>query len=586
MLVILAVSDLKRSVAFWRAAFGWRPRVEVPVYVELVMPGGTLGLYQREAFTRNTGEGAAGPPVAGTTSTELYVRVVEPLATAARLEAAGARCLSPLALRPWGEEAAYYADPDGNVVVVGRALPGPAPLDPDAETLDRWLQASSAWVLDHLAELAAAPASGTTTGAASPPITEEPAGDLVDLLPGLARAAEVGLRPNGAGYLAYIPGGGLPAAAIADLLADVANRYTGLAATAPALTRLEADVLRWLATEFGYGPEARGILTSGGALANFAAVVTARHTKLGAGGDWRDAIVYTSAQVHHTVVRGVRLAGIPEANVRALPVDDRLRMRVDALEAAIEADRGRRPFLVVASAGTTNTGAIDPLHALADVCAREGLWLHVDGAYGGAFVLSPEGRRRLDGIARADSIAFDPHKGMFLPYGTGCLLVREGRRLAEAHHGDAPYLQDIDGDDATPSPTAYGPELSRPFRGLRVWLPLMLHGARAFREALTEKLELTELAHQGFASLGLDIVDPPQLSVLAFRLPRARDEAVEQWDARNEALLHAINARGRVWLSSTRLDGRYVLRVCVLSFRTHRPTIDALVEDVRAAISA
>jgi aromatic-L-amino-acid decarboxylase len=591
MLVILAVSDLQRSVAFWRGVFGWKPRVEVPVYVELAVPGGSLGLYQRAAFGRNTGEAAAEGPASGTTSTEVYVRAPDLPAAIARLEAAGAPCLSPLAPRGWGDEAAYYADPDGNVVVVARSLAGAPPLDPGAETLDRWLQDASAWVLDHLDRVADAPSAGVTGEEAeriaqdvSVPIAEEPLGDLAAILPRFGRAVEAGLRPNGPGYVAYVPGGGLPAVAIADLLADVANRFTGIAATSPALVRLEADVLRWLAAEIGYGPEARGLLTSGGSLANFGAVVTARHAKLGEGGDWRDAVVYASSQVHHTVVRGVRLAGIPESNVRAVPVDDRLRMRVDALEEAIAQDRGKRPFLVVASAGTTNTGAIDPLHAIADVCAREGLWMHVDGAYGGAFVLCDEGKRRLDGIGRADSVAIDPHKGMFLPYGTGCLLVKDGRRLAEAHHGEAAYLQDIDDDGATPSPTAYGPELSRPYRGLRLWLPLVLHGARAFREALAEKLALAEVAHAGLAALGLAILDPPQLSVVAFRLPRGPGEADAAWDARNEALLHAINARGRVWLSSTRIGGRFVLRVCVLSFRTHRPTIDALLEDVRASL--
>jgi len=464
-------------------------------------------------------------------------------------------------------------------------------LDPDRDTLEGWLDDAKRFVLAHLDGLATARSSGALGAEArqiavdvSAPIGEEPLGDLATVLGRLDRAVEASLRPNGPGYLAYIPGGGLPATAIADLIADVTNRFTGLAATAPALVRLEADVLRWLAAEFGYGPGARGLFTSGGSLANFAAVVTARHDRLGEGGDWRDAMVYASDQVHHTVVRDVRLAGIPEANVRRIPTDDRLRMRVDALDAALAADRGRKPFLVVASAGTTNTGAIDPLHAIADRCAANGLWLHADGAYGGAFVLCEEGRRRLDGLARADSIAFDPHKGMFLPYGTGCLLVRDGERLAAAHHGHAAYLQDVDAGDDTPSPTAYGPELSRPYRGLRLWLPLMLHGARAFREALTEKLVLAAVAAQGLAALGLDVIDPPQLSVVAFRLPAGPGETDDAWDARNEALLHAINARGRVWLSSTRLGGRFVLRVCVLSFRTHLPTVDALLEDVAAAL--
>jgi aromatic-L-amino-acid/L-tryptophan decarboxylase len=221
---------------------------------------------------------------------------------------------------------------------------------------------------------------------------------------------------------------------------------------------------------------------------------------------------------------------------------------------------------------------------------RHGLWLHVDGAYGGAFVLCPEGRTLLAGIERAHSITFDPHKGMFLPYGTGVLLVKDGAALRRAHQDDAHYLQDLgESAGADLSPAACGPELSRPFRGLRLWLPLMLHGARAFREALSEKLALARAAHDGLGRLaGLEIVDPPQLSTVAFRVRRRSGETLDAWNARSEALLEAINARGHVWLSSTLLDTAegpaFTLRACVLSFRTHADRIDALVADAALAL--
>ena len=434
----------------------------------------------------------------------------------------------------------------------------------------------------------------------SAPIPELPLdGGIERVLRILARAVDASLNTAGPGYLAYIPAGGLYATALADLLSNCVNRYTGLAAAAPALVRLESDVLGWLAAAFGYGPAARGLFTPGGSLANFSAVVTARHTHFGDQGDFRAAVAYTSTQVHHSVRKSVRLAGIPPQNLRAVPVAADFRMDAGALAAALRADRqiGLRPFLVVASAGTTNTGAVDPLLELADLCAAEGLWLHVDAAYGGAFVLCEKGQQRLAGIERADSITFDPHKGMFLPYGTGCLLVRDGEQLRRAHAAEADYLQDFDALDRAgepPSPAEYGPELSRDYRGLRLWLPLMLHGARAFRDALTEKLALTERLHAGLQALvaggaPLEIVAAPQLTVVAFRLRRRPGESLVTWNARSAALLQAINARRRVYLSSTALpvvDGpAFTLRACVLSFRTHARHVEACVEDVEHALS-
>lgn len=408
-------------------------------------------------------------------------------------------------------------------------------------------------------------------------------------------ASRVALNTTGGGYMAYVPGGGLFPAAMADLLADVFNRFTGLAGAAPAFVRFEADILRWLATEFGYGDAARGLFTSGGSQANLSALIAARHARFDDSGDYRRATVYTSAQAHHSIAKSVRLAGLPTSAMRVIAVDDDLRMSPEDLDRAIRQDLadGLEPMAVVAAAGTTNTGAIDPLHALADVAAEHAVWLHIDGAYGGAFVLCPEGRALLSGIERADSITFDPHKGMFLPYGTGCLLVKDGRTLLAAHGADASYLQDFDTfgrGGEPPSPADHGPELSRPYRGLRLWLPLMLCGAAAFREALSEKLALARTFHDGLASAEahIEILHPPQLSAVAFRLPRRPDESLAAWDARNAAWLAATNARQRIHLSSTRLpvaDGdAYTLRICVLSFRTHAEHVTACLEDLISTI--
>lgn len=429
------------------------------------------------------------------------------------------------------------------------------------------------------------------------PIGEAPlAGGAEAMVAHLDRAVATTLPTPGAGYLAYVPGGGLYAAALADFVSGCLNRYTGLAMAAPGLCRLEADVLRWLAAQFGYDDGARGLLTTGGSLANFGAIVAARFDRLGDDGRLDLACAYTATQIHHSVAKSLSLSGIPRSNLRKIEVDARQRIRPDALLERVRSDRaaGSRPFLVVASAGSTNTGAIDPLHELADLCAAEGLWLHVDGAYGGAFVLCEEGKRRLAGIERADSVSFDPHKGMFLPYGTGCLLVREGHKLRRAHHLDADYLQDFEDarrDALLPNPTEYGPELTRGYRGLRLWMALQLHGAAAFREALAEKLALAETFHDALVERfpdDIEVVDAPQLSVVPFRVRRAPGESLERWNHRNRALMREINARGRVFLSSTKLpvdDGMaFTNRICVLSFRTHRDHIDACLDDLGAAL--
>jgi aromatic-L-amino-acid/L-tryptophan decarboxylase len=472
-------------------------------------------------------------------------------------------------------------------------------LEPDAATRSAWMQAVSDHVLELLQTIPLRPAAGRT-GAAADKLAAQHRAVIGDkpIDGGIARALELiggsmdaALETAGPGYLAYVPGGGLYAAGLADLIADVGNRFTGYAMAAPGWVRLEQDVLDWLLREFGYDdPGARGLLTTGSSMANFTALVTARHHHFGDCGDYSRAIVYTSTQAHHSIAKAVRMVGVPVANLRAVAVDELFRMDVEDLRRQIEADRhrGLRPFCVIAAAGTTNTGAVDPLGEIAGLCRREDLWLHVDGAYGGAFVLTASGRSRLRGIGEADSICFDPHKGMFLPYGTGCLLVRDGSRLAAAHMGDADYLRDFSGS-STPSPAHLGPELSRPFRGLRLWLPLMLHGARAFRDALEEKLALAQLCVEGLdrrvaAGKGIEIVARPQLSTVAFRLRRLPGESLEEWNGRNVRLLERINARNRAYLSSTLLpveDGVAVtLRVCVMSFRTHRERIEALLEDL------
>ena len=390
----------------------------------------------------------------------------------------------------------------------------------------------------------------------------------------------------GPGYLAYIPGGGLYAAALADLVANTANRYTGLRAAAPALVQLEANALDWLRTWMGMPDTTRGLFTTGGSTATFNAVVCARERHLGP--DIRRGVVYTSDQAHHSVVKAARLAGIAADRVRLIPTDDTYRMQMEALGAAIDDDMnaGLLPFLVVSSAGTTNTGAVDPMGPIADLCAARGLWHHADGAYGAFFALTDEGRTLMPGLDRVDSLTLDPHKGLFLPYGTGALLVRDGRALRASHGATAGYLPQDQATADLYDPSQYGPDLSRGFPGLRVWLSVVLHGVAAFRDALTEKRALALDAHQRIAALpGMVIDAPPQLSLFAWHMtwPGA---SLAQENTATEQLVHETTRRGRVMISGCWNRGRYLARVCVLSFRTHQRQIDALVEDVRMSAVA
>lgn len=405
---------------------------------------------------------------------------------------------------------------------------------------------------------------------------------LLDLL--FKELIPKGYNTAGPGYLAYIPGGGLFHSAVADLISDSVNRYVGVWIAAPGLAQLEGNVIRWFSSIVGYPEEARGILTTGGSLANFTALVTARRNLLPE--NFLSGTLYASDQVHHSVVKAAMLAGFPAKNVRQIPTDDAYRIRIDCLEESIRTDRhnGWLPFLVAGNAGTTNTGAVDDLDGLADVAEREKVWLHIDAAYGGFFMLTRKGREVMRGIDRSDSITLDPHKGLFLPYGTGSLLVRNGDALRRAHSVDASYLPPMQQDPDLIDFCLYSPELSRDFRGLRVWLPFKLHGIEPFRQNLEEKLELAAWAAEELRSIpDVEIVAEPQLSLLAFRV-RKTGLDTEGENEFNRRLMLNVNSRKRVYLTGTTLRGKLVIRICVLSFRTHSDRMQAAIEDIRAAL--
>lgn len=467
------------------------------------------------------------------------------------------------------------------------------PLEPNRAEMRAAIEAVAKRIVEHLGSLPDQDAWGTgdsadvdrAVRAAREPVPGS-GSDFEELLDYLfSEAVPRSFNTAGPGYLAYIPGGGLFDSALAAWIADSVNRYVGVFAAAPVLAQLEANVVAWFAEIIGYPKTARGFLTSGGSLANFTGVVTARRERLPE--NFLDGVIYVSDHAHHSVLKAASMAGFPESAVRRLPSDDRFRLDIDALVAAVHEDRagGRRPFLVVGSAGTTNSGAIDPLDGMADVAAAENLWMHVDAAYGGFFAMTERGREALAGLERADSVVLDPHKGLFMPYGTGCLLVRDGGALHRAHSVRADYMPPMQEDVDLVDFCQISPELSRGFRGLKVWLPMKRYGLEAFRAALDEKLDLTLWATEQLEALPeVEIVAAPQLTVVAWRWQPA-GVALGDLDELNRELMRRINARNRVYLTGTRLAGRFVIRICVLSFRTHRDRMELALGDIRRSIA-
>lgn len=409
------------------------------------------------------------------------------------------------------------------------------------------------------------------------PPSETP-GDFGDLLATTRRAAAASYETAGPSYLAYIPGGGIFSAALAEFLAAGFNRYTGRSTPAPGFVALESSVLKWMCDLFGYGEGAQGLLTTGGSISNFIALAAAR-TKH-AEGQVDRACVYIGEHAHASLAKAARTVGISRQNVRMIRSTADLRMDAGHLRERLRDDRadGLIPVCVCAAAGTTNTGTIDPLGEIADIAVQAGVWFHVDAAYGGFFQLTERGRDRIAGIERADSITLDPHKSLFLPFGTGALVVKSAEDLRHTFAQDADYLRDLGEPGHLPDFDSLSPELTREFRGLRLWLPLHLHGIDAFRQQLDEKLDLAEMAYAALAANPrLEVPWTPDLTVIAFRLRDGDNQA--QLD-----FLKRINDRQRVLLSSTRLDGKVFLRIAILSFRTHQERVQECLDIIAEAI--
>jgi|SRR5579884_482249 len=373
-------------------------------------------------------------------------------------------------------------------------------------------------------------------------------------------------------YFARVPGPSSFVGVLGDWLATGFNTLVTSWAGSSGPATVELVALDWLRQLLGLPEETEGVLVSGGSMANLTALAAARH-------DGGPGVVYMSDQAHASIARGLSALGFPADHVVVLPSDPGFRLDPDAVRAAVERDRaaGRRPGFVVASAGTTNTGAVDPLGPLADLCSEQDMWLHVDGAYGAPAALCPAGRAALKGLPRADSLVLDPHKWLFQPYDSGCVFVRRPGALARAFTMDPEYLVDTRGRGGEVDFRDRTLELSRRGRALKLWLTLRTYGAARLRSAIARGIELAEYAEGLIRSdERWDIVTPAQLAVVTF----ARRGADPGHAARAAA---ELTCDGYAAVSSTTLKGRSALRLCTINPRTTEPEIAATLERLAAA---
>jgi len=393
-----------------------------------------------------------------------------------------------------------------------------------------------------------------------------------DVLPFVARISHPG-------YLAFIPGEGTWPGALGDLIGSALNLDTcwWLGSSGP--SALELVVLDWFRQWVGYPGEAAGVLVSGGSAANLTALACAREARIGAMDD--HAVVYMSDQTHSSVARAARALGFRPDQVRVIPTDARARMRPDALQVAIAADRagGQLPFMVVANAGATAAGAVDPLTELAEICGREGIWLHVDGAYGAFACLSERGREALAGMELADSITLDPHKWLYQPIELGALLVRDGAALRRGFEISPAYLKDVEAVDREVNFSDLGLQLTRTCRALKLWISLRYFGVGAFRQAIDRCLDLALHAQSQIeATPELELMSPASLGVVTFRRHPAGVDDEAALERINASLAERMEQGGEVFLSTARVRGRCVLRLCVLNHSTSQTEVDRALE--------
>lgn len=369
-------------------------------------------------------------------------------------------------------------------------------------------------------------------------------------------------------FFAYVPSPSNFISVLADALVSGYNPFAGTWIEASGPAQIELVTIDWLRQLIGMPETTGGIFTSGGSMANLTGLAVARQTKLG--DDFSRGTIYFSDQTHSSVERGLKVLGFQEGQFRRLPSDSNFTLPLEELQKKVRQDRkaGHQPFCVVANAGTTNTGAIDPFQELALICEEEGLWLHADGAYGAAAVLSRQGKEQLAGLEQVDSVAFDPHKWLFQPYEIGCVLVREASLLRDTFRILPAYLQDLDRSFEEINYCDYGVQLTRSFRALKLWMSLKVFGLEAFREAVEWGIRQAEIVEEYLREHSVwHVTSPAQIGVVTFRY-RVAHLSPEKEDAFQKALVEAVISDGYAMIHSTELGARTVLRMCTINPRT------------------
>ena len=366
-------------------------------------------------------------------------------------------------------------------------------------------------------------------------------------------------------FFGFIPGPASCVSWLGDIMTSAYNIHAGGSKIAPAVNCVEQQVIRWQADQAGFGEKAGGIFVSGGSMANITALTAARDKKLN-----EDTLhlgtAYVSDQTHSSVAKGLRVIGITAGRIRKIPTDAHFRMDMEALEQAVRQDiaEGFIPFAVIGTAGTTNTGSVDPLREIAALCKKYELWFHVDGAFGGSVLLSPSHKHLLDGIELADSLSWDAHKWLFQTYGCATVLVQDVADLYNSFHVSPEYLKDVESDDDFLNMYDIGIELTRPARGLKLWLTLQVLGTELMGSAIDKGFQLASWAEEVIAEKpDWEIVSPAQMSIVNFRYAPA-DLSEAQRDLLNERISERLNESGFAALFTTILHGKTVLRLCAI----------------------